>query len=300
MRALFRRFCCHQQGVALIEFVFVLPLILLLVLGGTELTRYVLITQKIDKAGYAIADSVAQSPPDGAGALSEATLNATLTTYDSLLRPFDNPARQSVIVTSLQRCGVNNRILWQFAGGGTLSNGETTSIVNGLTPAAINASVQNSSATFPAAISSELVTMMNEENMIVAEVFYSYEPFLSDVLDGIFDFAIQPAVQVRRVFLHPRNGTLNCLPPSFGCADCASAPGGSSSSSSGGGPGDICPPGSCGIGSLAGAMPCECVPSGGTTRGWNSGPDGCGLYRCNNGSWTFIGALICTTSPVCP
>ncbi|MFZ4125613.1 MAG: TadE/TadG family type IV pilus assembly protein [Rickettsiales bacterium] len=296
MLSLFRRFYHHQQGVALIEFVFVLPLVLLLVLGGAELTRYVLITQKIDKAGYAIADAVAQSPPDGAGALSEATLTATLGTYDSLLRPFEDQARQSVIVTSLQRCGVNNRILWQYAGGGTLSNGETTSIVNGLTPASINASVQNSSATFPASISSELVTMMNDENMIVVEVFFSYEPFLSDVLTGIFDFAIEPATQVRRVFLHPRNGVLNCLPPSFGCTDCSAGPGGGSSSGGGGG----CAPGECDIGSLSGVMPCECVRSGGTQRGWDGGPEGCGLYRCNNGNWSLIGSLICITAPLCP
>lgn len=221
MHVWFYKLYRHNSGVALIEFVFVLPLILLLVLGGAELTRFVLITQKVDKAGYAIADSVAQSAPEGAGSLDETILAATLATYDSLLRPFDDAARQSVIVTSTQRCGTDNRILWQFSGGGTLSNGDTVSIVNGLSPGAISVNVQNNNATFPAEIASELVTMLNNENMITVEVFYSYAPFLSEVLQGIFDFSIEPMTQVRRVFLHPRNGTLNSLPPSFNSTDCS-------------------------------------------------------------------------------
>jgi|GEM_PF-1474063 len=291
-----KRFLRHQQGVALIEMVFVMPMLLLLVLGGAELTRYVLISQKIDKAAYALADVISQSAPSGAGSLTESSVVSTLNMYDSLMRPFDNQARQAAIVTSVQRCSGNNRVLWQAAGGGVMSNGQTLSIVNGLPPSAIGPAVRNTNATFPGSVSSQLVGMLDEENMIVMEVFYSYRPFLADALFGLFEFSVEPTMLIRRAYLHPRNGTLNCLLPGFACVTCNAPP------SPPVVPGNSCPAPDCAPGSLGGAgvlQPCDCTPNGEQRIGYTGGPNGCGRYRCSNGNWQLIVNSLCHNAPQC-
>jgi Flp pilus assembly protein TadG len=294
-----RSFIRQQQGVALIEFVLVLPLFLLLVLGGTELARYVLINQKMDKAVYALADVIAQSPPTGPGSLDETSMITTLSMLSSLMEPFDALDRQSAIVTSVQNCPTQNAIVvrWQATGGGVLSNGDTISVVNNVQPAGVNRALWNKEAIFPADVQALLNTMMPDENMIISEVFYSYEPFLAEVLEGLFDFTIEPRVFTRRVYVRPRNGDLSCLMPSFPCTSCTDPitpqpPVGGS-----------CAPGECVPNSLGGGgshQPCECIPNGAHSRGYNGGPDGCGDYRCNNGLWVLETPRLCEVAPACP
>jgi Flp pilus assembly protein TadG len=214
------RMCKNERGAALIEFIFVSPFIILLVLGSVELTRYVLIVQKVDKSVYTLADILAQSDPatklGAANELSAASLNTIFNLYDNMTAPFDAPNRQVAIATSIQRSGANNVIRWQAAGGGTLSDAAVRSIANGRAPAAIGAGVKDTNATFPAPVAALLSTMTNNENMVMMEIFYRYEPFLSEVLEG-FGFEIEPAVIARRMYMRPRNGTgeLIYLPPTF-------------------------------------------------------------------------------------
>lgn len=224
---------CHtfirrQEGAALIEFVLVLPLFLMIVLGGAELTRYILINQKMDKAVYALGDVISQSTPTNAqGAIPRSSVVNTVNMLGSLMAPFNRANDRSAIITSLQRCPTQNAIVvrWQYAGGGNLSNGSTISVVNSATPASVSAAVWNTAAVIRNDVRQIMTgtanpAMMPNENMIIAEVFYSYRPFLAPVMQALFGFRIQARVFTRRAYLRPRVGDLLCLTPTFPCTDC--------------------------------------------------------------------------------
>lgn len=211
-----------ESGAALIEFALISPFLILLLFGSIELTRYVLIVQKFDKAVYAMGDVLAQSAPATAagapGELNTTVLNGIFSYYDNMLSPFDDPARQMAIATSVQRAssGPNRIIRWQAAGGGTFSGGGVSAVANGLAPSAITPAVRNTNATFPGSTDAAFWTagMLPDENMIIVETFYQYEPFLGDMLEE-FGFTIKPALLTRRAYLYPRNGSLVHLPPTF-------------------------------------------------------------------------------------
>lgn len=56
----FRSIRC-RRGTAAIEFALVLPLLLFMFIGAAEVTRYIIIAQKLQKAAYAMADMLAQT-----------------------------------------------------------------------------------------------------------------------------------------------------------------------------------------------------------------------------------------------
>lgn len=218
LRRFLSRLGVSRSGVALIEFAFVSPFLILLVLGSVELTRYVLIVQKVDKAVYALGDVLAQSipatNPTTPGELDAFRLNGIFALYANLMEPFADASRQVVIAASVQRVAPDNIVRWQAAGGGTLTGAEVLSVVNGLGPAAISpAATHNTNVSASGATTMRMSQMLPNENMVVTEVFYRYEPFLAEVLEG-FGFEIEPAILSRRIFMRPRNGELIHLPPS--------------------------------------------------------------------------------------
>jgi hypothetical protein len=76
---------------------------------------------------------------------------------------------------------------------------------------------------FNPAIYTQLATMEDGENMIIGEVYFFYRPIVAS-LAGVTGatatqstspgaFSVAPRTLVRRLFLHPRNGSLRTLPP---------------------------------------------------------------------------------------
>ncbi len=78
-----RRYITGEKGVAYIEFALVLPILLLLFVGGLELTRFVMVNQKVDMASHGLANflSMQDEPMD----VSASVLDSAFT---SLIRPF--------------------------------------------------------------------------------------------------------------------------------------------------------------------------------------------------------------------
>lgn len=207
----FRR---NRSGVALIEMVFVAPFIMLLLFGAVELSRYVLIVQHVERASYAVGDILSQYTPTE---LTEDNIKKLGPQLRLMLQPYDGDDRQVVIFSSLSKRPADNQIIvnWQRAVGGSFSNEETVSIVNGRNANAANGSPNGLPATLSGDVAAQLRPglasgMARNENMIVAELFYRYEPVFAGVLAAIgFErFAETSATVARRTFFHPRNGDL--------------------------------------------------------------------------------------------
>ncbi|MEJ0009189.1 MAG: TadE/TadG family type IV pilus assembly protein [Alphaproteobacteria bacterium] len=222
MRRFLRRWLAHAQGVALVEFALVLPLLLMLFFGGFELARYILITQRVEKAGYTLADILTQTTPEAIK--DPANFVAVFNQYSTIMTPYSDVTMQRIIFTSVTKHAADHNIYidWQEAGGGTLDNADTVSIVNHKQGGDIvnGMAAPNTPAPFNAGINDLLMpgtsqladprAMADGENMIVTEVFFFYQPLVNRIL-GSIGIDIGPGTIVRRTYFHPRNGDLNQL-----------------------------------------------------------------------------------------
>ena len=218
----FRSLFSNNQGLALIEFTFIAPLLLVLVFGVVELTRFIIIVQKVERTAYSLSNVVGQYLPAGtAGAATANMISVTNINNDvfpqlrRVLDPYNATADFRAMITSVRKAGAGPnpiRISWQIAGGGTLSNADTLSIVNGVNPPSNVKSAVGATAIFNAEIMGYLATMQNQENMIVVEVFYNYRPLLSLFLSGLGASSLAQKTLISRVYTLPRQGDLITLP----------------------------------------------------------------------------------------
>ncbi|MEJ0009615.1 MAG: TadE/TadG family type IV pilus assembly protein [Alphaproteobacteria bacterium] len=211
----FRRSCC---GSALIEFALVAPLLLALLFGAVEFGRYVLITQKVEKSGYTLGNVLTQYT--AADIAQQSTFDGVFNQYATVMAPYgSDPATQRVIFTSVTKDPSDHQVKidWQKSGGGTLDNGQTVSIVDGLAASAIvgNNPAPEQVATFSGNVNitnllvpGSSTGMADGENMIVTEVFYQYKPLVAPLLKSV-GITVTPTTLVRRTFMRPREGDLN-------------------------------------------------------------------------------------------
>jgi Flp pilus assembly pilin Flp len=164
MNKMFRRFLRDDAGVAAAEFGLALPILLLILFGCFEAGRLILLHQKLDRASASVADLVTQESSLTAEMIDEFYLAA-----DRQTMPFDLPGSGHVIISSvfLQDVDDGPQVKWQCDGGGALAG--QTSVIG----------TEDGDATLPNTFS-----LVLGENAIVAEVIYSYQPFL---FDSIFE-----------------------------------------------------------------------------------------------------------------
>lgn len=226
-----RRFFAARDGVAFIEMAFVAPFLILLFIGGYELVRYLVILQKVEKATYALANITAQYPPTTAepadGQIDEEELRSNVfPQLQRIMDPYDDTSQYVAILTSIRKEDDDVLVKWQMGGGGSL--GSVVSIVNQASPSdPPNISARNQVTSFESDLNDALATMLDNENMVIAEVFFAYTPVMQETLTSI-GLNIEPVTVHRWLFLKPRNGDLICLPPSFYYSDCLADGGGPS------------------------------------------------------------------------
>lgn len=164
LRIRLRRFLRDERGVAAMEFAFALPILITILMGCFEAGRFILLHQKLDRASASVADLVTRESSLTAAMLEDFYLAAERQTI-----PFDLPAEGHVIVSSVSLPDVDEEpeVKWQCDGGGALTG--QTSVIG----------TEGGDATLPSTF-----PLVQGENVIVAEVLYSYEPFL---FDGIFE-----------------------------------------------------------------------------------------------------------------
>jgi len=107
----------HDHGVAVVEFGLMLPVLMTLFYASFEITRYILIVQKVEKLAHSVADVTAQSQ-----VVTIASLDQVMSAASDIMSPFSLGTNGKVFVTSLYRAAgvANATVNWRYEGGGAL------------------------------------------------------------------------------------------------------------------------------------------------------------------------------------
>lgn len=169
----------YDRGVAATEFALTLPIWITMMLGAGDGTYYMLVNEKTDRIAYTVTDIVTQYQ-----VISIANLDDILKAAKQLMDPFPFDNNGIVIVTSVYKpAGQSPVIKWQYAGGGTLT--QTSKIgTTGSTPTLPNG-----------------LTMNDNDNVIISEVFYNFEPLF--VSQSMFSDKLLYRVAVYKPRLSP-------------------------------------------------------------------------------------------------
>ncbi len=178
-----------NRGVAAIEFALLLPMLLVLLIGCLEVTFKIWSTQKAEKLAVTLADVIAQSK-----AVTFADLEKLTDAVDKIMDPFPFGNNGKVIISSVYVAEdeTEPEVLWQCT---NLPMGSTYSATS-------DVGVKGEEATLPADFETEMVP---KDNVIVAEVFYTYHPIMPGLM---FD----EAPIYRRALFKPRLGNLIVAP----------------------------------------------------------------------------------------
>jgi hypothetical protein len=152
-----------DRGAIAVEMALFLFFFSTLFLGAFEVPRFLLIGQKMERASASMADMVAQIDPGQSDTLAK--INDLFVAANRLLDPYDMTTKGRVIITSVANPDNNSgKIMWQLKSPGTFT---ATSAVgaSGGTP------------TLPTGF-----TIREGENVIVAEIFFQYEPLFGSMI----------------------------------------------------------------------------------------------------------------------
>ncbi|MGI9508118.1 MAG: TadE/TadG family type IV pilus assembly protein [Geminicoccaceae bacterium] len=176
------RFRRHDRGNVVVEFALVLPVLLMMMLASAELGRFVLLNQKIDRVAITMSDLVAR-----AETISESELDDIFNAAAHVAEPFDLGGSGRVVISSVTNVGGGGAtVAWQRTGGGSF-----------ITASEIGA--EGETADLP-----DDFAVRDGETAIISEVFFDFEPFLSEVI-------VSPRVIYRRAHHRPRLGTLDTV-----------------------------------------------------------------------------------------
>jgi Flp pilus assembly protein TadG len=183
MIRLLRRFLKNTRATVAVELAMALPVLLGLLLTGAEVTRFVLLNQKIERTSASVADLVSQSE-----SLSEADIGNLFEITALSMAPFPFPSAGKVVVSSVSVSGGSApTVNWQRSYG----DGPGASAVGG--------------ASGPASVPGGIV-LGDGDNVIVSEVFYDYQPLLVENV-------MNPTTLYNYAVYRPRFGSLNAITP---------------------------------------------------------------------------------------
>lgn len=176
-----RRCLRDRCGTVAVETALALPALVILALSGVEITRYVLLNQKMERASATMADLVSQ-----AETLSEADLVSLFNATGFVVEPFDLAADGRIIISSISKTGsAAARVNWQRGFG----SGSGSSAFG----------VEGGGATLPTGF-----VVRDGESIVVGEAFFDFTPmFTGGVLGNttVYNSSV----------LRPRFGTLTSL-----------------------------------------------------------------------------------------
>lgn len=165
-----KNFIRDERGFAAGEFALWLPALLLIILGCFEATRYILIHQKLDRAASQVADLVGQSE-----GMTVGQLNAVYDAAIEQMLPYDLDTQGQVIVSSVFRPTgqPDPKVAWQRRHGVVLGS------------SAVGA--EGAKAKLP-----KNFTLTEAEDVVVAEVFYRYQPVFFGAFAGMRNLGGEP------------------------------------------------------------------------------------------------------------
>lgn len=178
------QFIRSGEGVSLVEFALVLPMLVLVLLGGFEIARFMLLNQNLSRLATNTSDLVSRTD-----SISADEIDQVFEAARHILSPFALGTQGTIFVSSVSVEGVTTPMVnWQHSSAAM----PTVSSAVG---------VPGEPATLPQGLE-----LREDQDIIVAEVFYDYEPFLGFVTASkqIYNFAVH----------RPRFGPLTVLEPS--------------------------------------------------------------------------------------
>ncbi len=147
-------FAMQEKGSVAIEFALALPIWIVLLLGSSDASFLLILSQRVDRIAYSVTDIVTQSEMITLNDLDNIMLAA-----GQLMEPFPFAAQGIVVVSSVYKpVGQATKISWQYAGGGSLLRASKMGVV-GSTPVLPNG-----------------LTLNDNDNVIIAEVYYAFTP----------------------------------------------------------------------------------------------------------------------------
>lgn len=187
------------------------PIFLIMLISGFEVGRYVMIMNKVQSAGFTLSNIVAQTWPATVlnacdeSRLTETTLGNIISGMNTLMEPFaSNDTDTKVVVSSLQKTGGTLTMKWQKESGAL---DDYQSEVSGSPGSAATIS--------DAAVMGQLnANLENEENVLVLEAFYRYEPIFPKIFGAISDTFTERTI-AKRVYFYNRLGKAIYLPPTY-------------------------------------------------------------------------------------
>lgn len=183
----FKRFLHDKRGSAVVELALAMPILILLGFGGFEMSRYILIQQKVSKTVSSMSDLVSRSP-----SISEGDITAMFQAVPHLMEPYNDPDDLVVIISSVSNYGLTTgpksgtRVIWQRRGGGNITT-------------ASKIGTEGNAATMP-------FTLNTNENTIVAEIYYNYRPVIAPDI-------VAEKTLYKAKYNMPRLGALDVLKP---------------------------------------------------------------------------------------
>jgi Flp pilus assembly pilin Flp len=173
-----RRFLREDRGAIAIEFGLVISTLIVILMGCFEAGRYILLNQKLDRTSSSVADLISQ-----ANNVTTSVLSDVYAAADEQTEPFDLKGHGRVIISSVYKPASTATVAWQCNGAGSYAATSHIGSAGG-------------DASMPSSLPVDI-----GENIIVAEVFYDYKPFL---FQGIF----QPSIFRHTTFMRPRGSLL--------------------------------------------------------------------------------------------
>lgn len=177
------RLAHDRRGMVLQETAIILPILVLMMLGGYDIARFALLQQKLSRMVMTTSDMVSQG-----ATISIPEIDTIFAASSTMVQPFQAGPSQVMFVSSVSAVGTNPpKVDWQRSGGGTLT-GQTSKL-----------GAAGSNATLPTGF-----LVRNGEDAIIAEVYYQFTPtFLPDI--------ILPSTLYHRAFFRPRQSSLTTL-----------------------------------------------------------------------------------------
>ncbi len=210
----------ETQGGVMVEFAFILPIMLMLTFPVIDYSRYILIQQKTVKAAAFMADAVSMSAPitpvttqqnvdENGLLLTENVLREVVDTMNTHMIPFPaqpaggNPLYQVVITNVYRAANGAPSLGWQY-------DLQSHSLYSAARQSDIGVVAGIGNIGSPAAVTPELSTLDVGENMIVAEVSAQYAPITPNL--SALGIGFLQAQTIRyRAFYRARYGNLRCI-----------------------------------------------------------------------------------------
>lgn len=186
MRRFLTRYWRSEQGLAAVEFAFVLPIMLTMLLGLVELSQALALRADVTNMASTGADLIAQE-----SSVTSSDLTNVFTALSSMVFPFD-PTKATITLTSVIDGGAGKSpvVSWSCTQGGTKET-------KGTAP----------STTLPAG----LITAGDGTSVIWSKITYAYNSPISYFLVGTKNWTNNFYLKPREVLQIPISGTpANC------------------------------------------------------------------------------------------